>query len=377
MSDEAPSVPSDGTAKTLARLTTTSEPTADKNDSPVSPELPTVVATKPPMVLGGGGPSGDVLSSIPESSTEPAVVAEEAISASAASTESKSDPIAEPDEEPFATPEAKLEPLPSPTDGELTSIPLSPTGAPPTEDEAASSTSPKSKARSSSSATLPPISTQSPSSDHIASPSADPASATTPVPPAPAPLEALLSPTEPEGQFSTRQSVASSDVTDDETRFSTVLLSARQSLIATPRSVASSAGGELHTVDEGTGSDENTLVAEDWRAKHKKSSSNSTILSANNVPYLLAKLEEGAEDAEAEGKAPSRPASLGGTAEQIKEEFYKRQSEEEMVDWGASRYYHCSYLYGVVTTRLCILYVDFWGKVINGAAPSICHIVCC
>ena len=93
---------------------------------------------------------------------------------------------------------------------------------------------------------------------------------------------------------------------------------------------------DLHTVDEGTGSDENTLVAEDWRAKHKKSSSNSTILSANNVPYLLAKLEEGAEDAEGEGNVPSRPVSVGSTAEQIKEEFYQKQSEEEMVDWGAS-----------------------------------------
>ena len=52
------------TAKMLARLTTTSELTVDKNDSPVSPELPSVVATKPPMVIEL---SGDVLSSILES----------------------------------------------------------------------------------------------------------------------------------------------------------------------------------------------------------------------------------------------------------------------------------------------------------------------
>ena len=129
-----------------------------------------------------------------------------------------------------------------------------------------------------------------------------------------------------------RQSVAASDATDtdeSDARFSTVLLSsARQS------------------------ADEDTLVAEDWRAKHKKSASNSTIMSANNVPYLLEKLHESAEDAEDAGEseveggagvgagAPSGAARAGarysGTSEQIKEEFYQKQSEEEMVDWGAS-----------------------------------------
>ena len=171
-----------------------------------------------------------------------------------------------------------------------------------------------------------------------------------------------LSPTETEAQFSVRQSVAASDITDDDARFSTVLLSARQSLVATPKSVASSAPNDLHTVDEGTGSDENTLVAEDWRAKHKKSASNSTILSAKNVPYLLAKLEEGAEDAPAareEGAPRSRPGSFNGSAAQVKEEFYQKQTEneEEMVDWGASRC-HCLGVivyYGVMITHLCFV----------------------
>ena len=101
---------------------------------------------------------------------------------------------------------------------------------------------------------------------------------------------------------------------------------------------------DLHTVDEGTGSDENTLV-DDWR-QHKKSASNSTILSTNNVPYLLSKLSE-AEELELEAETPSRvrPASLQGT-QAIKEEFYQRAEEEEArgqaeVDWGASCRYLC------------------------------------
>ncbi|KAI0708201.1 rab-GTPase-TBC domain-containing protein [Cerioporus squamosus] len=139
-------------------------------------------------------------------------------------------------------------------------------------------------------------------------------------------LDSLLSPTETEAKFSTRQSVAASDTTEDETRFSTVLLSARQSLAASP-STAQGPSSHLHTVDEGTGSEESTLV-DDWK-KHKKTASNSTILSGNNVPFLTDEVR-------------SRPSSLQG-AQQIKEEFYQRQDEEaeSAVDW------------------------DFWGQVMN------------
>ncbi|RPD53977.1 RabGAP/TBC [Lentinus tigrinus ALCF2SS1-6] len=164
------------------------------------------------------------------------------------------------------------------------------------------------------------------------SPKSNP-SATTPRPlkttsaTVPAGLDSLLSPTETEAKFFVRQSVAASDTTDDETRFSTVLLSsARQSLAVSP-STAQGPSSQLHTVDEGTGSDESTLV-DDWK-KHKKTASNSTILSGNNVPYLADEVR-------------SRPSSLQG-AQQIKEEYNKRQTEdaEAAVDW------------------------DFWGQVIS------------
>ncbi|KAH9894884.1 rab-GTPase-TBC domain-containing protein, partial [Cubamyces lactineus] len=154
-------------------------------------------------------------------------------------------------------------------------------------------------------------------------------------------LDSLLSPTETEGKFSVRESIASSDVTDDEARFSTVLLSARQSLNTNPSPKVSLPSSDLGSVDEGAGSEENTLV-DDWR-KHKKTASNSTILSANNVPYLMSRLNEGAENG-----TSSRPTSLG---DKIREEFYQKHGGsdgkehvpegEAAVDW------------------------DFWGQVIN------------
>ncbi|KAI0656663.1 rab-GTPase-TBC domain-containing protein, partial [Cubamyces menziesii] len=154
-------------------------------------------------------------------------------------------------------------------------------------------------------------------------------------------LDSLLSPTETEGKFSVRESVASSDITDDEARFSTVLLSARQSLITNPSPKVSLPSSDLGSVDEGAGSEESTLV-DDWR-KHKKTASNSTILSANNVPYLMSRLSEGVENG-----SGSRPTSLG---DKIREEFYQKHGGSEgkehvpegeaAVDW------------------------DFWGQVIN------------
>ena len=96
----------------------------------MSPELPTVVATKPPTVLGGAsegsGARHVTLTDIPESSSEQTVASEESLSSTSAPTEAiaepaPSDAVAE-QEDSFSTPpETKPEALPSPLDGELTS----------------------------------------------------------------------------------------------------------------------------------------------------------------------------------------------------------------------------------------------------------------
>ncbi|PIL33862.1 hypothetical protein GSI_03568 [Ganoderma sinense ZZ0214-1] len=369
----------DATKPTPTSLTTTihvppvSTSEGSKTSSPTSPtDLLTVVATEPPVVLGGpvkhpgeDGEPSEALSSIPISPTEAATTKR---APSLNGDEPSREHAADSDnEESFGTPEATVQSLPS---LELTNIPLSSadpsaTAASESPDVAAASiplsstpadtttvaapqptgvlTSPKASTQSKTSV----LSSLTSQSSGVASPT-DPLSASSSSSAeivSPAPLDALLSPTDTEGKFSIRDSVAASEATEDETRFSTVLLSARQSLAPSPK-----VAHGLHTVDEGTGSDENTLV-DDWR-QHKKTASNSTILSANNVPYLLSKLSE-AEEAEGEGEgegedetpARVRPASLQGT-QAIKEEFYQRAEEEEArgqaeVDW------------------------DFWGQVIN------------
>ncbi|KAI0780331.1 RabGAP/TBC [Fomes fomentarius] len=333
MSEGTPAVQGDvAPGKTLTPLTTefatpspASATDADENETPTSPELKTVVATKPPTQLGAPKDEekpSQSLSAILESSTEHSAAADTVGDADAE----------EGDRESSAAAEAKAESVSSP---ELTSIPLSPADPP------------------SRSPAVPPFLTQLPiSPKHPTQPSESNASAS-PLPRADRPpsthqpsrpladagLDSLLSPTETEAKFSTRQSVASSDVTDDDTRFSTVLLSARQSLAGTPKTAVSSAPNELHTVDEGTGSEESTLV-EDWR-KHKKTASNSTILSENNVPYLISKLAENGDS-----KRRSRPGSLM-VSQQITEDVYENQGEEAYVDPETTVDW------------------DFWGQVMN------------
>ena len=403
MSEEVSSVHVNDATRVLTPITTTSTSQAThENGSPTSPELPTVVATKPPTQWGalaqGSVEDNSALSPIPESRTDETVTADKVEATGSEDTQleqrntfgDKGDD-ADDDGEAFTTPEVQAESLPSP---ELTSIPLSPADPPsaphptiasanaeevsslvevssPSTDipkAAAAGSSPASPEADAPGTTPRPPAEIKDSGSHSSEVSAVAAgtpvgagdepltektlpetspishkanpSATTPRPlettnaTVPAGLDSLLSPTETEAKFSIRQSVAASDTTDDDTRFSTVLLSsARQSLAVSP-STAQSPSYHLHTVDEGTGSDESTLV-DDWK-KHKKTASNSTILSGNNVPYLADEVR-------------SRPNSLQG-AQQIKEEYNKRQYDdaESAVDWGASCRYTRPCAYSVV-----------------------------
>ncbi|KAI1785190.1 RabGAP/TBC [Ganoderma leucocontextum] len=345
-----------------------------KASTPTPPtDLPPVVATKSPVVRGGppeGAGKSQTLSSIPESSTEEVATAER--TSSVTGDKSSDEPGADSDdEESFGTPDAKIQSLPSP---ELTNIPLSPTDASVTAASESSEVPASSALQPTGAPTSPvtPMQRNAPAlalqSQHAVSASPDTLPTSPPSPSSssvevlsPAPLDSLLSPAETEGKFPIRDSVAASEATEDEARFSTVLLSARQSLAPSPQVIITT--NELHTVEEGTGSDENTLV-DDWR-QHKKTASNSTILSATNVPYLLSKLSE-AEEVDDETPSRVRPPSFQGT-QAIKEEFYQRHEEEEArgqaeVDWGASCCYFCCWYACVTVLRL---YVDFWGQVIN------------
>ncbi len=153
-------------------------------------------------------------------------------------------------------------------------------------------------------------------------------------PSSPQALDALLSPTRTE--HSARESVAASDVTDDDARFSTVMLSsARQSLADVP---------ELPEANEGPSSPTHTLAETatlyDERREtldgselirlvhtnrvHKKTASNSTIVSG-----ILSR-------AEVDGDESERRASLDGKL-RLQEEFGKRQDYELAgeADWSA------------------------------------------
>ncbi|KAI8975841.1 rab-GTPase-TBC domain-containing protein [Trametes punicea] len=292
--------------KILEPIVTTSatEPdrlTTSEADSPTTPGLPTVTTPRPPVDLRSSA----------EGAVQPASSAGEPESISTAPESSEP-----------AQQEAGVGPLTEPTD---------PASAPDTSSSEEGYVSSREE----------PSSTEDAAAARPAEKRASiPIPVSTAMPPAAsaAALDSLLSPTETEGKFSVRESIASSDVTDDEARFSTVLLSARQSLNTNPSPKVSLASSDLVSVEEGTGSDENTLV-DDWR-KHKKTASNSTILSSNNVPYLISRLNDGMGNG-------SRPNSLG---DKIREEFYQKQSDSEgredtaegdAVDW------------------------DFWGQVIN------------
>lgn len=168
-------------------------------------------------------------------------------------------------------------------------------------------------------------------------------------------LDDLFSPSkDSEFKFSTRGSVTASDFTDDEARFSTVLLSsARQSLdpahafsslgtalSENPNETIAELPEEVHeegeeaeaiTHDERRDTiDGNEIVRMVHQNRvHKKTASTSTIVSANNVPFILARLEteEGARRSSQDGK------------QMLQEEFDRKHDSQESrtteasVDW--------------------------------------------
>ncbi|KAI0092977.1 rab-GTPase-TBC domain-containing protein [Irpex rosettiformis] len=152
-------------------------------------------------------------------------------------------------------------------------------------------------------------------------------------PSSPGALDALLSPTRTE--HSARESVAASDITDDDARFSTVMLSsARQSLADVPE--VTEAYGDpsspVHTLAETAtlhddrrdtldGSELIRLVH--TNRVHKKTASNSTIVSG-----IVSRAE-----AEGEGDESTHRASLDGK-QRLNEAFGRRQNDEgPEVDW--------------------------------------------
>lgn len=161
----------------------------------------------------------------------------------------------------------------------------------------------------------------------------------------PADLNALLSPTkDSEFKFPVRDSMAASDVTDDDARFSTVLLSARQSLDPAHASLGTALSERLKETltelpEEGQEAEaahedrRDTLDGNDivrfihQNRVHKKTASTSTIVSANNVPFILSHLDTDA----------NRRSSQDGKL--LQEELgKKRESQdagtEQAIDWG-------------------------------------------
>lgn len=173
-------------------------------------------------------------------------------------------------------------------------------------------------------------------------------------------LDSLLSPTKDEFRFPrVRDSVAASDTTDDEARFSTVLLSSARTSVDhahAPAPLSARLHETLHELpeeghdgDDGDGGadgegeggvehdgrrdtvDGNEIVRlVHTNRVHRKTASTSTIVSGNNVPFILAR---------AEGEDGKR-SSLDGT-QKLQEEFEKKhestdsRADANNVDWGA------------------------------------------
>ncbi|THH30433.1 hypothetical protein EUX98_g3757 [Antrodiella citrinella] len=175
------------------------------------------------------------------------------------------------------------------------------------------------------------------------------------------PLDALLSPSSPDAHFEARQSVAASDITDDDGRFSTVLLSARQSLdpdnLSLNGSIDPSSSSTLAEDEPEHDGKRNTLSTLEgselirmvhMNRQHKKTASTSTIVSASNVPFLLARLDVQNDEEEGGGKR----RSLDGQ-QKLQEDFNRMHQEiepqensrpVENIDW------------------------DFWGDVVSDYA---------
>ncbi|KAK7687100.1 hypothetical protein QCA50_009601 [Cerrena zonata] len=131
-------------------------------------------------------------------------------------------------------------------------------------------------------------------------------------------LDSLLSPKDPDARFSLRESMGS-EATDEDSRFSTVLLSARQSM----ETLDVSDTATLTAPDEHGDDRRNTLSGNDIvtmvhrNRVHKKTASTSTIVSANNVPFSPSR----------EGESDSQRNSLDGQQQKLHEEFTRIQLE--------------------------------------------------
>jgi hypothetical protein len=157
-------------------------------------------------------------------------------------------------------------------------------------------------------------------------------------PPTVVPLESLLSPLHNgfENQIPARESVTESEFNDvaldDESGFSLVALSARQS--------ATNPGSTSHQADEGKRKSTSSIGPSDISKQlHKKSASNTTIRSSRNLPSMLARLD--IQNGDDESVRLNR-ASVDGQ-HKLQEEFVRLQREKEedekhavngSIDWG-------------------------------------------
>lgn len=153
-------------------------------------------------------------------------------------------------------------------------------------------------------------------------------------------LDSLLSPKDPDARFPLRESMAS-EATDEDSRFSTVLLSARQSM----ETLDVSDTVTLTATDEHGDDRRNTLSGNDIvtmvhrNRVHKKTASTSTIVSANNVPFSLSREED----------SDSQRNSLDGQQYRLQEEFSRMQLDRQLeqkpteapsdVDWSEPLFY--------------------------------------
>lgn len=132
-----------------------------------------------------------------------------------------------------------------------------------------------------------------------------------------------------------------SEATDEDSRFSTVLLSARQSMETLDVSdTVTLAATDEHGDDRRNTLSGNDIVTMVHRNRvHKKTASTSTIVSANNVPFSLSREED----------FDIQRNSLDGQQHRLQEEFSRMQLDRQLeqkptegpsdVDWSETLFY--------------------------------------
>jgi hypothetical protein len=185
--------------------------------------------------------------------------------------------------------------------------------------------------------------------------------------PAKDPLESLRSPTQFVENPRGRESIAESDFNDialdDDSAFSPVALTNRQS---------SASGGNDRTVEEIgrplSASLPATAFNPSKQFSHKKSASTTTIRSPKNLPFLLARL-----DLQEESSGSSHRGSVDGQ-QKLQEEFARLHKEKEetkdslsagAIDWGASSDYCASSFVRAVFKYRFLGSGDFWYESAN------------